>query len=234
MNILLLEDNDIQLSALKSIVANAFHDYRIYTATCYAEAVTALDSHAIDIFLLDINLNEERSGLDVCEYLRNKSKYEKTPVIFITDISVPNLDVINKYHCSNYFSKPYSDADVIDAINKATKTPEPKDKAIKLKDIFGIFFHLKPSSLTYARVEGHRKHIFTSCGDFIVTNPTFDNLMEEVSLPLVRCHKSYLVNPEFVLSYDRANSYISIYGCDENIPVGRKYKSEIDMYLKGK
>ena len=72
-----------------------------------------------------------------------RKETEKTPVIFNTDISVPNLDVINKYHCSNYFSKPYSDADVIDAINKVTKAPEPKDKAIKLKDIFGIIIYPK-------------------------------------------------------------------------------------------
>lgn len=82
---------------------------------------------------------------------------------------------------------------------------------------------------------GHHKHIFTSDGDFIVTNPTFESILQAAGdVPLVRCHKSYYFNPDYIQSYDRSNSLITLKLAQESIPVGRKYKTIIETYQENR
>ena len=94
MNFLIVEDDNIQLTGLKHIIEEEYADAVVNTASTYNDAITIIDSFDIDIFLLDIDLGGGKTGLDVCGYLRRIPKYNDTPVIFITDITVPNLDVI--------------------------------------------------------------------------------------------------------------------------------------------
>ena len=91
----------------------------------------------------------EEAGLDVCGYLRRIPKYNDTPVIFITDITVPNLDVINKYHCQYYFSKPYDRIDVVGRDQLGAHTADDQTSRIRVKDIQGILFHISMDEIIY-------------------------------------------------------------------------------------
>lgn len=189
MNFLIVEDDNIQLTGLKHIIEEEYADAVVNTASTYNDAITIIDSFDIDIFLLDIDLGGGKTGLDVCGYLRRIPKYNDTPVIFITDITVPNLDVINKYHCQYYFSKPYDRIDVVGGINSVLTQPDDQTSRIRVKDIQGILFHISMDEIIYVCASGHHKHIFTSDGDFIVTNPTFESILQAAGdVPLVRCH----------------------------------------------
>lgn len=117
MNLLIVEDDSIQLDGLKSALEKAYPHETIFTASDYSSAISIINACGIDLFLLDINLDNGRSGLDICEYIRSYSTYKDSPIIFITDIASPSLDVINRYHCSFYFSKPYNVDEVIAAVN---------------------------------------------------------------------------------------------------------------------
>ena len=173
--------------------------------------------------------------MDVCGYLRRIPKYNDTPVIFITDITVPNLDVINKYHCQYYFSKPYDRIDVVGGINSVLTQTDDQTSRIRVKDIQGILFHISMDEIIYVCASGHHKHIFTSDGDFIVTNPTFESILQAAGdVPQVRCHKSYYFNPDYIQSYDRSNSLITLKLAQESIPVGRKYKTIIETYQENR
>lgn len=184
--------------------------------------------------MLDINLGDDKTGLDICSYIRSTSGHEFTPVIFITDITNPSLDVINKYHCNYYFSKPYNRDDVISALKSVCDTDKSPDCKLQLKDIQGILFNVLPSDIVYTQSAGHHKHIFTTNGDFIVTGQAFDTLFEGIDIPLVRCHKSYYFNPSFIHSYDRTNSVLRLNQAQKVIPVGRKYKSLVETYMENR
>lgn len=233
MNIFIVEDDTIQINGLKHIIEDAYDDPHVFTASTYDQALSVIDSHNnIDLFLLDINLGTGKTGLDVCSYIRTSKIYDQAPVIFITDITVPNLDVINKYHCSYYFSKPYDRNDVLSAINKVMHPASENKYKIKLRDIQGIYFHIIPDSIMYVCASGHHKHLFTDCGDFIVTNSVFDTLLDNEHASIIRCHKGYYINPSFVKSYDKSNSILHLNGADTVIPVGRKYKTAIEQGLE--
>lgn len=232
MNLLIVEDDPIQINGLIHIINDQYPKISVYTAASYSDAAHIIDSSCIDLFMLDINLGGDKTGLDVCAYLRKKPEYENTPVIFITDIINPSLDVINRYHCSYYFSKPYSRNDVVNAINAMFSATETTPPRLQMRDIQGILFHVVPQDIIYVRSDGHHKHIFTSNGDFIVTNSTFETSVKDNNLPLVRCHKSYYFNPNYILSYDRTNSLLQLSGIQDSIPIGRKYKSQIHQENK--
>ena len=151
MNFLIVEDDNIQLTGLKHIIEEEYADAVVNTASTYNDAITIIDSFDIDIFLLDIDLGGGKTGLDVCGYLRRIPKYNDTPVIFITDITVPNLDVINKYHCQYYFSKPYDRIDVVGGINSVLTQPDDQTSRIRVKDIQGILFHISMDEIIYSR-----------------------------------------------------------------------------------
>lgn len=234
MNLLIVEDDHIQINGLTHIIKDQYPEVSVYTAANYSDAVHIIDSSRIDLFMLDINLGGDKTGLDVCAYLREKPEHENTPVIFITDITNPSLDVINRYHCSYYFSKPYSRDDVVNAINAVFSVTETTPPRLQMRDIQGILFHVVPQDIIFVRSDGHHKHIFTSNGDFIVTNSTFETADSDNDLPLVRCHKSYYFNPSYIHSYDRTNSLLTLNGVQDFIPIGRKYKTETEKYLENR
>lgn len=231
MNLLIVEDNRLQLAALAQIIQNNYPDSSIFTATSCESAIDVIRGKDFDIFMLDITLGDNPDGgLDVCSYIREQEQYSDTPVIFITDLTTPSLDIINRYHCSYYFPKPYDELDVITAVNSVLSRGTERT-GIRLKDICGIYFRLLYDELICASVEGHHKHLFTTSGDYLVTNPVFDSMYESDDCPLVRCHKSWFFNPRYASSYDRLNSYIHMEGNADVIPVGRKYKTDIDTLL---
>ncbi len=109
--------------------------------------------------------------------------------------------------------------------------PDDQTSRIRVKDIQGILFHISMDEIIYVCASGHHKHIFTSDGDFIVTNPTFESILQDAGdASLVRFHKSYYFNPNYIQSYDRSNSLIKLKLTQESIPVGRKYKTIIETY----
>ena len=234
MKLLIVEDDTIQSNGLKHIIEDRYPDADIITASSYDEAVSFIDDNTFDLFMLDINLGGGKTGLDVCSYIRSIPDHENTPVIFITDIITPNLDVINRYHCKYYFSKPYSSDDVITALRNVISAESDTASRLQLKDIQGILFHITTDEFICVCASGHHKHLFTTNGDFIVTSPTFQTISENYELPLVRCHKSYYFNPAFIHSYDRSNSFIQLKGIQDTIPVGRKYKSLVETYMENR
>lgn len=234
MNILIVEDSMIQAEGLKELIKKVCPDFDVRTASDFASAADAVRGGDFDAFFLDIMLGEEKSGLDVCDYLRGMDRYANTPVVFISDIASPTLDVINRYHCSYYFSKPYEKADVVAALHSISAADSQADSTgVCLKDIQGVYFSLTYDELVCVRIEGHHKHIYTTVGDFIVTNSVFDTLPGGVKETLVRCHRSCFFNPSYTVCYDRLNSCIQLSGIPEAIPVGRKYKPDIDKALIG-
>lgn len=56
---------------------------RVLEADCAEEALQLASGHAIDGFLLDVNLGGT-SGIDLCRTIRSNDKYRSTPIIFVT------------------------------------------------------------------------------------------------------------------------------------------------------
>ncbi len=73
-----------------------------------AEAILG-DSH-VDAVILDLRLGEERSGLDVLEFIRGRSELAKLPVVLLTGIARMTEDeqASIRRHGAHLFHKPAS------------------------------------------------------------------------------------------------------------------------------
>lgn len=87
--IMLVEDDafirDIVSMKLKSA------DYEVVVASSSDEAFSKLEAFTPDIFLLDIDLPGNKSGLDILTDLRKTDAYIKTPVIIFSNNDAPEV-----------------------------------------------------------------------------------------------------------------------------------------------
>lgn len=70
LEILILEDQGLVRAGMRELVQISEPHARIHEASNYDEAVEQLETRAIDIAFLDIDLKDEKSGLDVLRRLR--------------------------------------------------------------------------------------------------------------------------------------------------------------------
>lgn len=72
LNMLVLEDQGLVRAGMRELIKIYEPRARIYEASNYAEAVALLAERRFQFAFLDIDLKDERSGLDVLRYLREQ------------------------------------------------------------------------------------------------------------------------------------------------------------------
>lgn len=108
--ILVIEDQNIIALDIKYILES--ENYIVDTNYKSVEHVTELiNNNPPDLLLLDINLNEKKTGLDIAEYLLKK---ETIPYIFITEYTDKStMELIKKSRPHGIIVKPYKTEDII-------------------------------------------------------------------------------------------------------------------------
>jgi CheY-like chemotaxis protein len=105
--ILIVEDNPDTRKLLQHILQK---HYDVTVAPGINEALALVrDTSAYDLFLLDINLGEQRTGLDLLRLLRAEVAYAKAPALAITAYAMPG----DEERClssgfNGYLSKPFT------------------------------------------------------------------------------------------------------------------------------
>lgn len=122
INILIVEDDELNIVMVTSFLRGK---YEIDSARSGNEALKkSIDNH-YDIFLMDIGLKKEMTGLDVTGKLRKMSEYKETPIIALTAYALTgDKERIISAGCSHYLSKPFTKQQLLSSIEKAlTKSP---------------------------------------------------------------------------------------------------------------
>ncbi|MCI8339243.1 MAG: response regulator transcription factor [Lachnospiraceae bacterium] len=175
-----------------------------------------------DIILMDIELDSDsgETGMEISE--RIKSVYPDVLIVFITGAAGYERKLLN-FEPFRFITKPFSDEELLFAVNKAIKRVEGwgdkyfvfKDNGIghkkRLRDI--IFFC---SSYPFVEV--------VCMGESARFRGKIDEVEEELSAlsnDFLRPNKSFLVNRKYVASYS-SKEVIMING--ERVAVSRKHK----------
>ncbi|MCB0522578.1 MAG: response regulator transcription factor [Lewinellaceae bacterium] len=209
----------------------------IRTANSYRSAVELFREYKPDVALLDIELGEERSGLDVARYIKSESN---TPFLFIT---------------SNYTSKMYEQAKELgprafigremnelslrQAIELATGhldgDASQEGKAGSGEDFYVKFgsqlkkIHL--ADILWVEVDGRYSLIKTADGKkTLVNTPLRETVLKLPQDRFVRVHKSFVVNLDKVSSVDIGNDIAIVAG--EEIPIGRNFKKAFSNRMR--
>ncbi len=129
LHILTVEDNPDTQTLLRYMLKPYFS---LVFSSNVDEALAQAEQHAFGMFLLDINLGEQRTGIDLLQLLRQRPGYENTPALAITAYAMPgDRDRFIDAGFDGYISKPFTRRELLDVIEMALEKKRPKASRMK-------------------------------------------------------------------------------------------------------
>ena len=114
-NILIVEDNSDTQILLRHLLSSRFS---IDTVARVSDALVQIEEKQYALALVDINLGEERTGVDLLNILRENELHADMPLIAITAYAMPgDNDKFMNMGFDGYVSKPFSRLELFKAIN---------------------------------------------------------------------------------------------------------------------
>lgn len=115
--ILVVEDNPDTQVLLRYLLRPS---YDLEIASRVEEALRQATAEQVDLFLLDINLGESRTGIDLLQRLRQMNAYSDTPALAITAYALPgDQERFFQAGFNGYVAKPFTRASLLGAIEEA-------------------------------------------------------------------------------------------------------------------
>ncbi|MBK7880951.1 MAG: response regulator transcription factor [Saprospiraceae bacterium] len=230
LNILIVEDEILIAETIKLYLQEANH--KVCTiCISYDEAITAFHLHSPDLVLLDIRLFGEKSGIDVANYL--KSIEPKSLYIFLTSQHDKRiLDLALKTIPYGYIAKPLQKETLWTSIEAAYqlftfhyKEPEKIEISDGKEN-----YKLNVNEILYIQADHVYSHIFLEKDKKLIIRKAIQYLHDLLSPTLfVRCHRSFIINTEFVKKWNREVVEMSN---GTIIPISKSYKEITNNKLK--
>ncbi len=111
---LFVEDNPDTRLLMSYLLSGS---YNVAVAGRVDEALDLAERNRFDFFLLDINLGEQRTGVDLLHLLRQKPEHANTPAIALTAYALPgDRDNFLQAGFDAYLSKPFTPEDLQETI----------------------------------------------------------------------------------------------------------------------
>ncbi|MCB0519536.1 MAG: response regulator transcription factor [Lewinellaceae bacterium] len=206
-------------------------------ANSYNNAIELFATYRPDVALLDIELGEEKTGLDVARFIKSNSN---TPFLFITSNYTSELyEQARELKPHAFISREMNELNLRQAIelaiqNTALNERQPTISKPSTAQVIDSDFYSKLGSkykkinledILWVEVEGRYSIIKTTDGKKTLQQSSLREM--DRRLPhkqFCRIHKSYIVNLSKVESVDIGNSIIFIGQVE--LPIGRNFKKE--------
>lgn len=230
INILIVEDEfTIALDIEQRLKKMGFNPIGI--ASDYNEASSLLlENSEIDLALLDINLGEGKSGIDLGKLILNKFDI---PVVFLTAYSDDaTFESAEEDKPMGYIIKPFKDADIKHAIHIAlqrfNKKVEPQNTGVKNTEILfvkdkGNITKVLIEDIVWIEAMDNYTIIHLKNGKRIVNLFLKDVLAMLDNRKFVRIHKSHAVAINKISSIEGNNLFVH----GVQLQISRKYKKEL-------
>ena len=114
--LLFVEDNAVARRVIGMMVGNT---YELVSASTVDEALAKAREHQFDLLLLDIALNERRTGVELLKDIRSMERYRDVPAVACTAYSLPGLR--EQYLRSGFdecIAKPFRAEQLRDLLNQ--------------------------------------------------------------------------------------------------------------------
>jgi two-component system OmpR family response regulator len=136
MNILLIEDDAILNDTISHYLQ--LQEYQVTSLHNGMGAVSVIDQHHFDIYIIDINI-PGLNGLDLVRYIRQKDL--TSPIIMITaSMELDNLKVAYSNGCSDYIKKPFYLEELDIRINKLISNQPRPGALMRISDSISYDF----------------------------------------------------------------------------------------------
>jgi two-component system, LytTR family, response regulator LytT len=219
-HILIVEDNLMIAEMAKQMLLELGYSV-VGVAKNYAETNRYLEqSRPIDVAILDINLSDEKSGIDVGVLLRDKYKI---PFVYLTSYTDPQtIKAAVSTAPSAYLIKPFSKSDLFASI-EIIRSKRIEDSRVILVRNLNESVKVEASDILYVESDNNYIDIHTTLKKYTLRQ-SLEGFLEEIqSANFVRVHRSFVVNLAKVEAVN--GRYVVVNS--EKIALSRTYKNEL-------
>ena len=203
-HILIVEDNEIQLNMLVKTIMQEYPDWKVDFCKSYDAAMNYIKDS-----LSDMSMQYTLFLLDIqlTNYKTDRGGFliaeeiRKIPLYFRTNILfLTGISDEGLYALSNFHCYNY------------------------------ITNNVKPEDICYVQSQRHLKTIYFKNAQIKTRAYSLDELKLLTGNKLITCHKSYLINPTLISSFDKVTLSVTVNGV--SLPVGKKYSSLITSFIE--
>jgi two-component system, LytTR family, response regulator LytT len=227
---LIVEDEVLIAESIVEILAGAGYRHMRIVSTV-EQAVNEIELFRPDMVLTDINLGEEKTGIDLGHIL---SKIYKIPFIYVTSHFSP--EILNKaLHTkpNSYIIKPFKNEDLLVAIelalfNSNNKYPESLITEGLLVKEGHAMVNLAYDNITWLEAKDEKTLVNVSNGKhraILLTLSEFEARLQRKRF--IRIHPSLLVNCSYV-SEIRTDALL-VNGSE--LPIEKSYQSRVASFF---
>lgn len=223
LNFVLCDDSQIAINKLSKmlesiIIQNKLDGQIVFSTQNPSDLLRYVKNNPVNVVILDIDLNNDISGLNVAESIRKQDK--NIYIIFITGHLEFGL-VAYRYKTFDYIAKPLSFERFQETILRLyDDVSDDNPKYIRLDNNKTI---IPENSVKYIQKDGMKLIFTTDTRTYEVYN-SFNKVAPLLPKQFVRCHKSYIVNLDKINDIDFSTNIISFYD-NEKCYIGPKYKN---------
>lgn len=242
---LILEDEAVFVRKFKNTIQSMDREGKIYATSDVKEALEIVKQVSIDIFLVDIaieNYINSLTGLDFIKEVRKIHRY--TPIIVVSS-SLETQQMIqsfNEFKIFAYIDKRFDSEQVEIELKKALEISElSNNRTISLKKKNDIKVYPTRNIFCIQRMpHGKKKVLVTSYDDTIneITTEEFSirsSLGEILDLldndkDIIRVHQSWLINPKMIRGLSFLKEELTLVS-DIKVPIGSTYREGLAPYI---
>jgi DNA-binding LytR/AlgR family response regulator len=203
-NILIVEDEMLIAYSIQKMVQKHFNC--IAVVKNYDEALKVLENQPVDLALLDITLNNSKSGIDIAKQI---NKNYKIPFIYLTaSTDEATVTKVIQTTPTAYISKPVQETNVITAIKLALANTSSNNIVLTIgkKE-----YHIDINQFIFAESEGVYITMHFTKSKPILLRTTFAQLQKQLpNSNFKRINKSEAINPNYITKKDTKWVFLNI------------------------
>lgn len=192
------------------------------------QAINYISQHPIDVLFIDISM-PKLSGFDVLDAVQNN----KLKIVMVTAHSDRTIDAIRK-NVFDYLLKPINIDELENCIERLNATfnttVQQTNTSITIKSSDKITI-LKTEEIIYLQADNTYTYFHLKGKKPLVSSKSIAHYEGELPKDLfLRCHNSYLVNRECIVSYLKKSNQLALSNGDD-IPVSRQRKNNVVNWM---
>ncbi|MHA7128313.1 LytR/AlgR family response regulator transcription factor [Algoriphagus namhaensis] len=226
MRILIVED-ETELALNYQEILESFGFGVMGIAPSSTSCLDFCEKERPDLILMDVKIQGEMDGIALSKKIKSQWR---VPIIFTTAYSdKKTLDRISEQSYEGYLLKPFSTDSLKSAIHLAKNNFEANsasEQVFKVRDK-GFTQHLPFSEILYFKADGLYTQVITTNKTYLVRE-ILKNVQAVVDEKIfLRIHKSYLVNKNFIDSYNFGEVKLG----EKVLPMKRGFRKALEEIL---
>ncbi|MDF2907649.1 MAG: putative two-component response regulator [Herbinix sp.] len=235
INIVICDDDIRELQNTKKLcesytLEHKEHEFRIESYTLATDLLKRLTEgqYSNYILLLDIYM-PEMTGIELARSIRERDNH--CQIVFLTTSMAHAVEAFS-LHAAHYLVKPYTFAQLEDALNKAISVIEKAQNAnILLKTAAGLQ-KINMADIIYSETDKHNQILHLKTGKCLSFRISCSELYELLSTDkrFYKCGSTYIMNLEQITEV--TTRHILFENRDELPMQRRQYKELLELYTR--